>query len=100
MRLDPTDQHVALEYAFLCYETKQQALARRIFDRIRKTGDAGSRRYGRTGLSKYRPAACRWESHAGKRRWKWSPATSARIRNSPRWPSSAMNSLWPLNTMK
>jgi Flp pilus assembly protein TadD len=39
MRLDPTDQHVALEYAFLCYETKQQALARRIFDRIRKTTD-------------------------------------------------------------
>jgi Flp pilus assembly protein TadD len=42
MRLDPADQHVALEYAFLCYETKQQALARRIFDRIRKTGDAAS----------------------------------------------------------
>ena len=40
MRLDPTDQHVALEYAFLCYETKQQAVARRVFDRIRKTGDA------------------------------------------------------------
>jgi Flp pilus assembly protein TadD len=39
MRLDPADQHVALEYAFLCYETKQQAEARRIFDRIRKTGD-------------------------------------------------------------
>jgi Flp pilus assembly protein TadD len=40
VRLDPRDQHVALEYAFLCYETKQQAVARRIFDRIRKTGDA------------------------------------------------------------
>lgn len=40
MRLDPADQHVALEYAFLCYETKQQTEARRIFDRIRKTGDA------------------------------------------------------------
>lgn len=40
MRLDPADQHVALEYAFLCYETKQQAMARRVFDRIRKTGDA------------------------------------------------------------
>ena len=40
MRLDPSDLHVALEYAFLCYETKQQAVARRIFDRIRKTGDA------------------------------------------------------------
>jgi Tfp pilus assembly protein PilF len=40
MRLDPRDDHVALEYAFLCYETRQQAIARRIFDRIRKTGDA------------------------------------------------------------
>jgi Tfp pilus assembly protein PilF len=40
LQLDPSDQHVALEYAFLCYETKQQAQARRIFDRIRKTGDA------------------------------------------------------------
>jgi len=39
MRLDPADDHVALEYAFLCYETKQQAVARRVFDRIRKTGN-------------------------------------------------------------
>jgi len=39
MRLDPRDDHVALEYAFLCYETKQQAVARRVFDRIRKTGN-------------------------------------------------------------
>jgi len=39
MRLDPTDRHVALEYAFLCYETKQQAAARRLFDRLRKSGD-------------------------------------------------------------
>src|SRR5580698_5751598 len=39
MRLDPRDDHVALEYAFLCYETKQQAIARRIFDRIRKAGN-------------------------------------------------------------
>jgi tetratricopeptide (TPR) repeat protein len=40
MRLDPADQHVALEYAFLCYETKQPVIARRVFDRIRKTGSA------------------------------------------------------------
>ena len=40
MRLDPADDHVALEYAFLCYETKLQAEARRIFDRIRRKGDA------------------------------------------------------------
>ncbi len=42
MRLDSKDTHVALEYAFLCYETKKQAEARRIFDRIRKTGDPAS----------------------------------------------------------
>jgi len=40
MRLETADLHVALEYAFLCYETKQQAEARRIFDRIRKSGEA------------------------------------------------------------
>ena len=40
MRLDANDAQVAMEYAFLCYETKKQAEARRIFDRIRKTGDA------------------------------------------------------------
>jgi len=40
MRLEPDDTQVALEYAFLCYETKEQAEARRIFDRIRKTGNA------------------------------------------------------------
>ena len=39
MRLDPSDTHVALEYAFLCYETKQPVIARRVFDRLRKSGD-------------------------------------------------------------
>jgi Flp pilus assembly protein TadD len=43
MRLDPGDHHVALEYAFLCYETKQRAEARRIFNRIRHEGDPESR---------------------------------------------------------
>ncbi|HUI53921.1 MAG TPA: tetratricopeptide repeat protein [Bryobacteraceae bacterium] len=37
MKIDPADTQVALEFAFLAYETKQQAQARRIFDRIRKT---------------------------------------------------------------
>lgn len=43
MGLDPDDSHVALEFAFLCFETKQQAQARRVFDRIRKVGDPVSR---------------------------------------------------------
>lgn len=40
MQLEPDDVPVALEYAFLCNESKRQAEARRIFDRIRKTGNA------------------------------------------------------------
>ena len=40
MTLDPADDQVALEYAFLCYETKQQVAARRVFDRLRKSGNA------------------------------------------------------------
>ena len=49
MRIDPGDFHVALEYAFLCFEAKDQpnsrkAEARRIFARIRDTGDAESRK--------------------------------------------------------
>jgi tetratricopeptide (TPR) repeat protein len=40
MRLEPGDSHVALEYAFLCYETKQQAAARRVFDRLRRQGNS------------------------------------------------------------
>lgn len=39
MRLDQSDQHVALEYAYLCYDTRQRATARRIFNRIANTGD-------------------------------------------------------------
>ena len=44
MAIDPGDMQVAMEYAFLCYETKEQAQARRIFDRIRKTGNATAER--------------------------------------------------------
>lgn len=48
MRLNPADFHVSLEYAFLCFESQDEQLtfkvsARRIFDRIRKTGDEASR---------------------------------------------------------
>ena len=39
MEMEPADVQVAMEFAFLAYETKLQAEARRIFDRIRKTGN-------------------------------------------------------------
>jgi Tfp pilus assembly protein PilF len=35
MQADPSDTQVALEYAFLCYETKKPVEARRTFDRFR-----------------------------------------------------------------
>lgn len=49
MRLDPADTHLALEYAFLCYESRDDAIvwkatARRIFDRLRKQGNAEAER--------------------------------------------------------
>lgn len=50
MRIDPSDYHVALEYAFLCYETKQRAQARRIFDRVRKSGDPQARATAETAF--------------------------------------------------
>lgn len=40
MEIDPADAQAAKEYAFLCYETNERQQARRIFDRIRKSGDA------------------------------------------------------------
>jgi Tfp pilus assembly protein PilF len=42
MRIDPKDDQASLEYAFLCYETRQPVLARRIFDRLRKAPDAAA----------------------------------------------------------
>ncbi len=40
MRVNPSDDHIALEYAFLCYETKEQVAARRTFDLLRQKGNA------------------------------------------------------------
>ena len=43
MRLDAGDDQVALEYAFLCYETKQPVAARRTFDRLARSGNAAAK---------------------------------------------------------
>lgn len=61
MRLDPADTHVALEYAFICYETKQQATARRVFDRIRKTGNASAEQAFRNIDNELGSAMERWQ---------------------------------------
>jgi Tfp pilus assembly protein PilF len=42
MALDPTDTHVALEYAYLAFETKKQREARRTFDRLRRAGNTAA----------------------------------------------------------
>jgi len=65
MRLDAPDFHVALEYAFLCNDTKMQTEARRVFDRIRKEGDPASRAIAETAFQNIdQPLA------AGIGRWK------------------------------
>ena len=48
MRIEPGDLHLALEYAFLCYEAREdaparKAEARRIFARVGESADAASR---------------------------------------------------------
>lgn len=40
LRLDPSDDQTALEYAYLCYETQQVAEARRTFERLKNAGNA------------------------------------------------------------
>ncbi|MBI3678968.1 MAG: tetratricopeptide repeat protein [Acidobacteria bacterium] len=39
----PQDWHSALEYGYLCHETRQIAQARRVFEQVSRTGDADSR---------------------------------------------------------
>ncbi len=39
MHLDPSDRQAALEFAFLANDTGQITAARRVFDRLRKSGD-------------------------------------------------------------
>lgn len=72
MRIDPGDFHVALEYAFLCFEAQddapaRKAEARRIFAEVRDHGDAESRATAaaafhnideplRTGIERWRRA--------------------------------------------
>lgn len=95
IRIDPGDQHVTLEYAFLCFETRQQAEARRIFDRIRKNGDATAEQAFQNIDQPLAIGIARW-----LKALEVSPTTSARTRNSPRWQSSAISSTWPPNTTK
>jgi Flp pilus assembly protein TadD len=42
IEIEPGDQHTAMEYAYLCYESGRQAEARRIFDRLRQSGNAAA----------------------------------------------------------
>jgi len=62
MRLDPGDDQVALEYAFLCYETHQEVAARRIFDRYRQSSATAAQAFEnidrplREGIGRWRQA--------------------------------------------
>jgi Tfp pilus assembly protein PilF len=76
LKLEPADLHLALEYAFLCYEARdnapaRKAEARRIFGRVRESGDATSRATAAQAFDNIdAPLA------AGIERWKQALATS------------------------
>jgi Tfp pilus assembly protein PilF len=63
-RLDPGDGQAGLEYAFLCFETRKEAEARRTFDRLRRSADAAVRTTAETAFQNIdRPLAAaieRW----------------------------------------
>jgi Tfp pilus assembly protein PilF len=62
MRLDPGDEPVAMEYAFLCYETKQEVVARRVFQRLRTSNTTAAEAFEnidrplREGIDRWRQA--------------------------------------------
>lgn len=62
MRLDPGDKQVALEYAFLCYETGEPIVARHIFERFRASDSTAAEAFEnidrplREGIARWRQA--------------------------------------------
>lgn len=65
LELAPEDDILALEYAFLAYETKQQAVARRTFNRLRQKGNPVAERAFRNIDVPLSRAIERWQ-HAVK----------------------------------
>lgn len=61
MKLDPADVNVALEYGFLCYETKQQVNARRVFDRLRKNNATAAQAFENVDRP-LREGIARWQA--------------------------------------
>ena len=63
MKLDPADENLALEYAYLCYETKRPVDARRTFYRFRLTNAGAAQAFEnidrplREGIARWQEAA-------------------------------------------
>lgn len=62
LRLEPDDDHVALEYAFLCFETKEEVAARRTFDRLRLKGNATAAQAFENIDKPLREGIARWQA--------------------------------------
>ncbi len=77
LKLNPKDESAGLEYAFLCYETKKQIEARRMFDRLRHSGNSATRATAEQAFQNIdRPLA------EGIARWKQALERDQRIRTS------------------
>lgn len=70
LQLNPQDETAALEFAFLAFETKQPIEARRMFDKLRKTGTASTRQTAEQAFQNIdRPLAegiARWSQAAAE----------------------------------
>ena len=54
LKLNPKDETAALEFAFLAFETQKAVEARRMFDKLRKTGSPATKTDGGAGFPKHR----------------------------------------------
>ena len=61
LRLNPADDGVALEYAYLCYETNRPAMARRVFQRLKNAGNAEGARAFENVDRPLRDGIARWQ---------------------------------------
>lgn len=76
MRLDPSDERAALEYAFLCFELKRERDARRTFDRLRQSRNAEVAATASTAFENIdgplREGIARWKSAIESAPGQWS----------------------------
>ncbi len=88
LKLNPQDENAALEFAFLAFETKQPIEARRMFDKLRKSGTVSTRQTAEQAFQNIdkplEASIARWSAVAAQSRLfsaHWELAQTAELRD-------------------